>query len=92
MLIKEFADIFPGNLTNLPPYRRQDHRIETGNEPRIALLPYRLSQIELGELKKQHNELEATGYIRPSCSPWSAPVLFVKKRMEHFACVLTIVN
>src|SRR4051812_27713261 len=35
---------------------------------------------ELAELKKQIQELEEKGYIRPSTSPWGVPVLFVKKR------------
>jgi hypothetical protein len=39
-----------------------------------------MAAIELAELKKQLNELEYKGYIRPSSSPWGAPVLFVKKK------------
>jgi hypothetical protein len=36
--------------------------------------------IELVELKKQITELQAKGFIRPSSSPWGAPVLFVEKK------------
>jgi hypothetical protein len=35
---------------------------------------------ELKELKKQLTELQEAGYIRPSSSPWGAPVLFVQKK------------
>ena len=35
---------------------------------------------ELAELKKQLEELQQNGFIRPSLSPWGAPVLFVKKK------------
>jgi hypothetical protein len=35
---------------------------------------------ELIEPKKQLNELEQKGYIRPSSSPWGAPILFVNKK------------
>ena len=35
---------------------------------------------ELAELKKQLEELQRIGFIRPSSSPWGAPVLFVKKK------------
>jgi hypothetical protein len=46
----------------------------------IAKRPYRMVATELIELKKQLNELEQKGYIRPSSSPWGAPVLFVNKK------------
>ncbi|KAL4339477.1 hypothetical protein GQ457_08G032620 [Hibiscus cannabinus] len=39
-----------------------------------------MAPIELKELKKQHEELQNKGFIRPSTSPWGAPVLFVKKK------------
>jgi hypothetical protein len=39
-----------------------------------------MAATELAELKKQLNELEQKGYIKPSSSPWGAPVLFVKKK------------
>jgi hypothetical protein len=32
------------------------------------------------ELKKQIIELQSKGFIRPSSSPWGAPVLFVEKK------------
>jgi hypothetical protein len=35
---------------------------------------------ELKELKRQLNELEQKGYVRPSSSPWVAPALFVEKK------------
>ena len=39
---------------------------------------------ELVELKKQIDELSEKGYIRPSTSPWAAPVLFVEKKAEFY--------
>jgi hypothetical protein len=39
-----------------------------------------MSVEELKELKKQLTELQEAGYIRPSSSPWGAPVLFVQKK------------
>jgi hypothetical protein len=39
-----------------------------------------MSASELAELKKQLAELLDKGFIRPSASPWDAPVLFVKKK------------
>jgi hypothetical protein len=39
-----------------------------------------VSRLELVELEKQINELLEKGYIRPSTSPWDAPVLFIEKK------------
>jgi hypothetical protein len=44
------------------------------------MAPYRMSASELGELKKQLEELLEKKRIRPSVSPWGAPVLLVKKK------------
>nr|GFD39664.1 transposon Ty3-I Gag-Pol polyprotein [Tanacetum cinerariifolium] len=46
----------------------------------ISKAPYRMAPIELKELKDQLQELLERGFIRPSVSPWGAPVLFVKKK------------
>ena len=51
----------------------------TGTEP-ISIPPYRMVSAELKELKAQLEELLSKGFIRPSTSPWGAPVLFVKKK------------
>jgi hypothetical protein len=48
--------------------------------PPISKRPYRMPINELVELKKQIAELQAKGFIRPSLSPWGAPVLFVEKK------------
>ena len=53
--------------------------VAPGTAP-ISKNPYRMAPMELQELKKQLEELEQKGFIRPSISPWGAPVLFVKKK------------
>ena len=50
-----------------------------GTSP-IAKRPYRMAASELAELKKQLEELQRIGFIRPSSWPRGAPVLFVKKK------------
>lgn len=50
----------------------------------LAWAPYRLAPTELEELLKQLAELAEKGFIRPSSSPWGAPVLFVKKKDGSF--------
>ena len=42
--------------------------------------PYRMSTPEFKELQMQLEELLKKSYIRPSVSPWGAPMLFVKKK------------
>ncbi|XP_073261125.1 uncharacterized protein [Populus alba] len=46
----------------------------------IFMAPYRMAPAELKELKEQIQDLLDKGFIRPSVSPWGAPVLFVKKK------------
>ncbi|KAL9252431.1 Transposon Ty3-G Gag-Pol polyprotein-like protein, partial [Drosera capensis] len=68
-------------LPGLPPTRELDFSIELvpGAAP-ISKASYRMAPAELKELKTQLEELLEKGYIRPSVSPWGAPVLFVKKK------------
>ncbi|XP_052490820.1 uncharacterized protein LOC128043056 [Gossypium raimondii] len=77
----EFLDVFPEELPGLPPDREVEFPIEVypGTAP-ISIPPYRMSPTELKELKVQLQDLLDRGFIRPSISPWGAPVLFVKKK------------
>ncbi|GJX63724.1 putative reverse transcriptase domain-containing protein [Tanacetum coccineum] len=50
----------------------------------VARAPYRLAPSEMKELSEQLKELSYKGFIRPSSSPWGAPVLFVKKKDGSF--------
>ncbi|GJP56376.1 hypothetical protein CLOM_g15431 [Closterium sp. NIES-68] len=80
-LLKEFQDILLDDLPNeLPPYRTHQHEIveEPGSKPTFRA-PYRLSPTELTDMKKQIEYLLAKGLIRPSTSPYGAPVLFTPK-------------
>ncbi|GKD01868.1 hypothetical protein Tco_1172142, partial [Tanacetum coccineum] len=57
--------------------------MEKGAAP-VARAPYRLAPSEMEELSTQLQELSDKGFIRPSSSPWGAPVLFVKKKDGSF--------
>ena len=46
----------------------------------ISIAFYRMSLIELVELKKQLAQLLDKQFMRPSVSLWGAPVLLVKNR------------
>ncbi|KAL2226471.1 UNVERIFIED_CONTAM: Retrovirus-related Pol polyprotein from transposon, partial [Sesamum indicum] len=80
-VVREFPDIFPDKLPGLPLHREVDFEINTilGAAP-ISIAPYRTAPSELKALKKHLEELLDKGFIRPSISPWGAPVLFVKKK------------
>ncbi|KAA0051719.1 pol protein [Cucumis melo var. makuwa] len=81
LVVREYPDVFPDKLPGLPPLREVDFAIELepGTAP-ISRAPYRMAPAELKELKVQLQELLDKGFIRPSVSPWGAPVLFVKKK------------
>jgi hypothetical protein len=80
-VVRDFPDVFPEELLGMPPYREVEFVIDLlpGTAP-ISKRPYRMSVEELKELKKQLTKLQEAGYIRPSSSPWGAPVLFVQKK------------
>ena len=80
-VVSEFDDVFPEELPSLPPVRQVEFRIDlvTGSAP-VAKAPYRLAPPEMKELQNQLLDLKEKGFIRPSSSPWGAPVLFVKKK------------
>ena len=73
--------MFPEELPGVPPEREVDLSIEVvqGTTP-ISRAPYRMAPTELKELKTQLQELLDKGFVRPSVSPWGAPILFVKKK------------
>ncbi|RVW57618.1 Transposon Tf2-11 polyprotein [Vitis vinifera] len=80
-IVKEYPDVFPEDLPGLPPEREVEFTIDLvpGTGP-MSKAPYRMAPVELKELKVQLQELLDKGFIRPSVSPWGAPVLFVKKK------------
>jgi hypothetical protein len=80
-ILRDFRDMFVDEIPELPPRREIDFSIDLlpGSAP-ISKVPYRMSLPELTELKIQLQELLDKEYIRPSVSPWGAPVLFVKKK------------
>ncbi|KAJ9556097.1 hypothetical protein OSB04_010711 [Centaurea solstitialis] len=88
-VVSEFPDVFPEDLPGLPPDRQIEFGIDLvpGAAP-IARVPYRLAPPKLQELSEQLQELSGKEFIRPSSSPWGAPILFVKKKDgSHRMCI-----
>ncbi|KAL4376493.1 hypothetical protein GQ457_02G033130 [Hibiscus cannabinus] len=80
-MVCDFLGVFPEELPGLPPDREVEFVIEThADSGPVSISPYRMAPKELKELKTQLHELLDRGFIRPSTSPWGAPVLFVKKK------------
>lgn len=78
---KAYPDVFKGSLDTLPPVRRTDGEmieLEPDTKP-ISRAPYRMSPLELKELRRQLDDLLSKGFIEPCVSEWGSPVLFVKK-------------
>ncbi|GJS97082.1 putative reverse transcriptase domain-containing protein [Tanacetum coccineum] len=84
-IVRDFPEVFPEDLPGLPPIRQVEFQIYLvlGDAP-VARAPYRLAPSELQELSTQLQELSDKGFIRPSSSPWGAPILFFKKKDGSF--------
>ena len=81
-LVDEFKDVLPDTLPKgRPPKRDVVHEIRTeeGAKP-PSQPPYRLSPSEQDKMEEQIKDLLAQGFIRPSASPYGAPILFVPKK------------
>jgi hypothetical protein len=77
--------VFPDDLFEMPPERVID--LQTSTTP-IAKAPYKMSHVEMKELKIQLQGLLDKGYIRPSTSPWGCSVLFIEKKDKELClCV-----
>ncbi|GKC76319.1 putative reverse transcriptase domain-containing protein [Tanacetum coccineum] len=83
--VRDFPEVFLKDLPGLTHTRQFEFQIDLvpGAAP-VACTPYRLKPSELQELSTQLQELSDKGFIRPSSSPWGAPVLFVKKKDGSF--------
>ena len=80
-IVSDFLDVFPEELPGLPPQREIEFSIDVvPSATPASITPYRMAPVELKELKFQLQKLLEKGFIRPSVSPWGAPVLFVKKK------------
>ncbi|WVZ89774.1 hypothetical protein U9M48_036138 [Paspalum notatum var. saurae] len=77
----KYPDVFPKELSGLPPDRDVEFRIDLvlSTAP-ISKRPYRMAHDELKELKTQLQEQLDKGFIQPSSSPWGCPALFVEKK------------
>jgi hypothetical protein len=81
-VVNKFSDvIFFKELPGMPPDRAIEFviKLKPGTAP-IYKTPFRMMTPELAELKEHIRELVEKGFIRPSSSPWGAPMIFVPKK------------
>ncbi|KAD4180245.1 hypothetical protein E3N88_28836 [Mikania micrantha] len=84
-IIRDYPEVFPEDLPGHPPARQVEFRIDLiPGANLVGKSPYRLAPSEMQELSSQLQELLDKGFIKPSFSPWGAPVLFVKKKDGSF--------
>ncbi|GJY85479.1 hypothetical protein Tco_0499505 [Tanacetum coccineum] len=88
-VVRDFVDVFPEDLSGLPPQRQVEFRIDLvpGATP-VAKSPYRLAPSEMQELSGQLQELQDKGFIRPSHSP---DILIYSKTKEDHEVYLRLV-
>jgi hypothetical protein len=79
-VLEDFEYVFK-EVSGLTPKRDIDFSINLihGAAP-VSRTPYKMSTPELKDLQMKLEEIMKKGYIRPSVSPWGAPVVFVKKK------------
>nr|GEV09054.1 putative reverse transcriptase domain-containing protein [Tanacetum cinerariifolium] len=81
LIVYDFPEVFPNDLSGLPLMREIEFCINLiPGELRVVKSPYQLAPSKMLELSNQLKDLQEKGFIRPSHSPWGAPVLFVKKK------------
>ncbi|GJZ47140.1 hypothetical protein Tco_0600972 [Tanacetum coccineum] len=84
-IVRDFPKVFSKDLSGLSPTREVEFQIDLMFDAApVARVRYRLAPSEMKELSEKLQELSDKGFIRPSSSPWGAPVLFVKKKDGSF--------
>lgn len=79
-LLSQYSDLFT-KPTSLPPSRATDHSIHlTQNSDPVNVRPYRYPYFQKQEIERQVEEMLLHGMIQPSRSPFSSPVLLVRKK------------
>ena len=87
-LISKYGGIFASNPRKLTPVRNMTHRIITNDAQPVRMKPYHIPHAWNKEVSDQVQQMLDNGIIRPSSSPWNAPVILVKKKDDsmRFVC------
>ncbi len=87
-LISKYGEVFASNPKKPTPVRNMTHRIITNDAQPVRKKPYRIPHAWNEEVSTQVQQMLDNGIIRPSSSPWNAPVILVKKKDDsmRFVC------
>ncbi len=83
-LLKKYSSVFNWNEGESSTTNVAEHKIDVGDARPIKRKQYRIPQNLKKEVKNQVDSMLDKGIIRPSMSPWNAPVLLVKKKNGKF--------
>ena len=86
-LLNEFKHLFAFNITDLKGANGVAHVIDTGESPPIKQRNYRYGHYEQQEIRRQVREMLEAGVIRPAFSPWSNPIVLVKRDDKYRLCL-----
>ncbi|GJX96881.1 putative reverse transcriptase domain-containing protein [Tanacetum coccineum] len=87
-IVQYFPEIFTEDLLGIPPTHQVEFQIDLiPGAASVARAPYRLASSKMKELSDQLKEISHKGFIRPTSSPWGAPVLFVKRDGSFRMCI-----
>ena len=76
----DHAMVFSKDPTDLGLVRGFYHHVNTGDSKPVKMQPYRQSFAEKAEIDNQVKPMEACGVVRPSSSPFAAPVVLARKK------------
>lgn len=90
VVLQQFDDLFE-DPKGLPSHTNHDHRIllKEGTSP-LSVRPYRYPAVQKAEIEKMVLDMPNSGVIRHSTSPYSSPIIMVKKNMVLGESVLII--
>ena len=93
-LLKEYEDVFSKNPKKPQRVNNATHEIDTGDSRPVFRKPYQIPYAYTEEFEKQIDEMLENDVIRPSKSPWNAPVILVKKKdgALRFVCDFRALN
>ena len=79
-LLLEFEDVFASSPSEMGRTSLTRHRIDTGDTPPIRQPARRMPLVKQAEADAAVHDMLQRGIIEPSDSPWSSPVVLVRKR------------
>ena len=79
-VLKNYSDVFSRDADDIGQTNHVQHRIDTGSSHPIRAGPRRIGIRQREEVKRQVSKMLKQGVIAPSNSPWSSPIVLVKKK------------